>query len=149
MCARQFSTGSYCSKWIFRDFIFPIIFSSSYLTKKETADASSVSGGCCTESLNYPFIRKRNLMLYTFHAHYISLKRNSKHFWYFLIFWIFQYFFNIHNVFNNIIYFRFLFLYYSIKQNNKMLFYIILTRHWIIWHWLVPFSFWVLWTYTI
>ena len=52
MCAREFSTSLYFSKWIFRDFIFQIIFSSSYLTKKETADASSVSGGCCTESLN-------------------------------------------------------------------------------------------------
>ena len=54
MCAREFSTSSYFSKWIFSDFIFQIIFSSSYLTKKETADASSVSGGCCTESLNCP-----------------------------------------------------------------------------------------------
>ena len=52
MCAREFSTSSYFSKWICRDFIFQIIFSSSYLTKKETADASSVSGGCWTESLN-------------------------------------------------------------------------------------------------
>ena len=51
MCAREFSTSSYFSKRIFRDFIFQIIFSSSYLTKRETADASSVSGGCCTESL--------------------------------------------------------------------------------------------------
>ena len=54
MCAREFSTSSNFSKWIFCDFIFQIIFSSSYLTKKETADASSVSGGCCTKSLKYP-----------------------------------------------------------------------------------------------
>ena len=33
-------------------FIFQIIFSSSHLTNRETADASSVSGDCCTESLN-------------------------------------------------------------------------------------------------
>ena len=52
MCARELSTSLYFSKWIFRDFIFQIIFSSSSLSKKETADASSVSGGCCTESLN-------------------------------------------------------------------------------------------------
>ena len=43
---------------IFRDFIFQIIFSLSYLTKRETADASSVSGGCCTESLNYLNVNK-------------------------------------------------------------------------------------------
>ena len=56
MCAREFSTSSYFSKWIFRDFIFQILFSSSYLTKKETDDALSVSGGCCTESLNLEYV---------------------------------------------------------------------------------------------
>ena len=39
---------------IFRDFIVQTIFSSSYLTKRETDDASSVSGGCCKESLIGP-----------------------------------------------------------------------------------------------
>ena len=62
MCAREFSTSLYFSKWIFRDFIFQIIFSSSYLTERETADTSSISGGCCTESLNC--FRKHGKMNY-------------------------------------------------------------------------------------
>ena len=75
MYTREFSTSSYFSKWIFRDFIFQIIFSSSYLTKKETADASSVSGGCCREYLNLQNIKNCFLgLLFIIQFHFNSTR---------------------------------------------------------------------------